>query len=533
MALQKGDLKKWAQACEAFEKQNYGEAISLFQSASENSKICFNLGMCYFAQNKTSDAGYYFSRSVEYDTFLAIGYFMRGVCCLLTKDADAAYWDFNSALEKLRDNDFIDYTQMKLKYKIYRSQILFNMAASLVEGGRDASELIAEAQRCPDVHEDQKATFQSGLAGLMKGQKCKPLTVDNKLFNPPLSQQPGARGGRGTERAESKPPAPTNSLPATPSRSAPEPAPSPVRATPATPARSFEPQPTNVNRAAVAPAPVPARQQVKPATPKATLPATPKASLPATPKAKPVELMKLTVFYKDKRFVEVPKDNPSYPDLVSRIEQKFGTPNLLVKYQNPSTQYIEAITSQQDLDEALARGFAELYVNRKGETNIFEPEPPSEAPEPEPEPAPENGEEEWLEAYTPDGEVYYYSTITGETAWEKPEPKPKVVAKPTPVKTQVQSNSSFRNNASSAVAPKTTSYTAPQTQTKSTASSTATKQQSGYFSRQRTESFVEPPQGVVKKAVQKESEWQEAWTDDGQKYYYNIYTYETAWDPPS
>ena len=124
---------------------------------------------------------------------------MRGVCCLLTKDADAAYWDFNSALEvcvhmlkthfqKLRDNDFIDYTQMKLKYKIYRSQILFNMAASLVEGGRDASELIAEAQRCPDVHEEQKAAFQSGLSGMMKGQvrdkKCPPDFC--RLVNPSL-----------------------------------------------------------------------------------------------------------------------------------------------------------------------------------------------------------------------------------------------------------------------------------------------------------------------------------------------------------
>lgn len=227
--------------------------------------------------------------------------------------------------------------------------------------------------------------------------------------------------------------------------------------------------------------------------------------------------------------MEVPKDAPSYPDLVSRIEMKFGTPNLLVKYQNPSTKYIEAITSQQDLDEALARGFAELYVNRKGETNIFEPEPPEETPEPEPEPEPAaQDEEEWKEAYTPDGEVYYYSTITGETVWEKPEPKPKVVAKAAPVKTPVQSNSSFRNNA---VSPKTNSYVAPQTQTKSSGMS----KQPSYSSarRQRTESFVEPPQGVIKKAVQKESEWQEAWTDDGQKYYYNIYTYETAWDPPN
>lgn len=44
------------------------------------------------------------------------------------------------------------------------------MAVSLVEGGRDASELIAEAQRSTQMHDDQKATFQSGLAGLMKGQ---------------------------------------------------------------------------------------------------------------------------------------------------------------------------------------------------------------------------------------------------------------------------------------------------------------------------------------------------------------------------
>jgi hypothetical protein len=273
--------------------------------------------------------------------------------------------------------------------------------------------------------------------------------------------------------------------------------------------------------AAPAPAPTPARQ-AKPQAPKAALPAAPKASLPAAPVAKKhVEMMKLTVFYKDKRFVEIPKDGPSYPDLVSRIEQKFGTPNLLVKYQNPSTQYVQAITSQQDFEEALSLGFAELYVNRKGETNIFEPEPPADEPAPAPEPAPQEEEDEWREAYSPDGEVYYYSTITGETAWEKPQTKPKVVPKIAPVKTQVQSNNtSFRNNTVAA---------SPKSNSSSSLNQTKSKQPTG---RMRTESFLEPPQGVIKTAVQKESEWQEVWTDDGQKYYYNIYTYATVWDPP-
>lgn len=101
--------------------------------------------------------------------------------------------------------------------------------------------------------------------------------------------------------------------------------------------------------------------------------------------------------------MEIPKDNPVYNDVKSRVELKFGANGLLLKYQMTSgTQNvmsrlillgeIKTIKNQTDLNEAVARtitiyviinnnpeGLTDMYVNKPGEVNEFEPKPPNAA----------------------------------------------------------------------------------------------------------------------------------------------------------
>jgi hypothetical protein len=69
---------------------------------------------------------------------------MRGVCLLFMGDYDGAYYELAAALEvatlqlnllfqRLRDHEFIDYTQLKLEYKLVKYIITSNFHSNLLD----------------------------------------------------------------------------------------------------------------------------------------------------------------------------------------------------------------------------------------------------------------------------------------------------------------------------------------------------------------------------------------------------------------
>ena len=92
-----------------------------------------------------------------------------------------------------------------------------------------------------------------------------------------------------------------------------------------------------------------------------------------------------------------------------KIEKKFGTSGLVIKYQNSYGQVV-ALGTQQDLEAAVAEMAAVLYVNKPNETNQYEPASTKQ----------EKSTSDWIEYTTGDGQAYYYNTVTGETTWELP-----------------------------------------------------------------------------------------------------------------
>ncbi|KAJ2723982.1 hypothetical protein GGI07_002269 [Coemansia sp. Benny D115] len=99
----KAELEQWDQAVELFDAGQFERSRELF----------------------AIDA---YSNALELDNYLVVAYFQRGVAKMVLKMNKEALSDFNSALKYLRDNEFIDYTQIGLDYKVYTCEVLYNRA---------------------------------------------------------------------------------------------------------------------------------------------------------------------------------------------------------------------------------------------------------------------------------------------------------------------------------------------------------------------------------------------------------------------
>ena len=60
------------------------------------------------------------------DKYLAVAYFQQGVSNFLVGDFEEALANFNDTLLYLRGNNYIDYEQLGLKFKLYSCEVLFN-----------------------------------------------------------------------------------------------------------------------------------------------------------------------------------------------------------------------------------------------------------------------------------------------------------------------------------------------------------------------------------------------------------------------
>ena len=85
-------------------------------------------------------------------------YFQRGVSNFLLTRYDAACNDFSSALLYIRGNQFINYEQLGLKFKLFSAEVLFNRSLTQIYMGQLQQGLadMQDAQR-------EKATEEHGV----------------------------------------------------------------------------------------------------------------------------------------------------------------------------------------------------------------------------------------------------------------------------------------------------------------------------------------------------------------------------------
>ncbi|XP_074187532.1 NADPH oxidase activator 1 isoform X5 [Rhinolophus sinicus] len=127
-----GDLvRDWQRGAQAVERGDWGCALQLFSSVPDPpARICFNVGCVHLLAGDPEAALQAFDKAVTKDSCMAVGFFQRGVANFQLGRFQEALSDFRLALEQLRGNAAIDYTQLGLRFRLQAWEVLFNVASA-------------------------------------------------------------------------------------------------------------------------------------------------------------------------------------------------------------------------------------------------------------------------------------------------------------------------------------------------------------------------------------------------------------------
>lgn len=137
----KQTIIEWQQAVDHFDIKNYDQSIELFNSFASNSKHYLNLGILNHKINNLDEAIEAFSMCVKLDKHSAVGYFARGSVFFSLNLTELALQDFHFAYDALRNNSYIDYSQLGLQFLLHESLIVHNIALCFLALGRTAKGL--------------------------------------------------------------------------------------------------------------------------------------------------------------------------------------------------------------------------------------------------------------------------------------------------------------------------------------------------------------------------------------------------------
>ncbi|KAF8178509.1 NADPH oxidase regulator NoxR [Mycena galopus ATCC 62051] len=145
----KAELETWAAALQAYDADDFVQALDIFSGIADSSKIVTNVGIIYATLGEHEEAVERFTEATRLDPHLAVAYFQCGVSNFLLERYELAYKDFEVALLHLRGNQSIKYEQLGLDFILYSAEVLFNRGLSLIYMGRMAEGLsdMEEANR--------------------------------------------------------------------------------------------------------------------------------------------------------------------------------------------------------------------------------------------------------------------------------------------------------------------------------------------------------------------------------------------------
>ncbi|XP_020837448.1 NADPH oxidase activator 1 [Phascolarctos cinereus] len=165
----RGLVKGWHEAVQALDREEWDLALELFSRIKEpSSKICFNMSCVLLLTGNPEAALQALDQTVTKDSCLAVGFFLRGMVHFQLERFPEALSDYVQALVNLRNNTFIDYKQLGLRYKLQAWEVLYNMAAVQCQLG-----LWEEATKCLEKAiskrpEGSSATLEAALDRIQK-----------------------------------------------------------------------------------------------------------------------------------------------------------------------------------------------------------------------------------------------------------------------------------------------------------------------------------------------------------------------------
>ncbi|KAJ2644746.1 hypothetical protein IW137_001999, partial [Coemansia sp. RSA 1287] len=137
---------------------------------ADSAKIHFNIGLILGRKGNHAGAMEAYNKALELDQYLVVAYFQRGVAHMVLNENASALDDFNSALKYLRDNEFIDYTQIGLDYKVYTCEVMYNRALCFFCLGQEEDALADLADASKRAVEERHSWIKKAIAS--NGMDC-------------------------------------------------------------------------------------------------------------------------------------------------------------------------------------------------------------------------------------------------------------------------------------------------------------------------------------------------------------------------
>ncbi|KAJ5247700.1 hypothetical protein N7468_002683 [Penicillium chermesinum] len=177
----KQEIETWVAALEAYDKNNFEEALRQFDQIADTSKILFNCGVIYATLGEHGRAVECYQQAVGLDRYLAIAYFQQGVSNFLLGDFEEALANFNDTLLYLRGNTSIDYEQLGLNFRLFSCEVLFNRGSGICCQGKVTEDhnVIDDAIR---EHADGYTVFSIPVGALYRPNPAKVKNLKTKDY---------------------------------------------------------------------------------------------------------------------------------------------------------------------------------------------------------------------------------------------------------------------------------------------------------------------------------------------------------------
>ncbi|KAJ6468247.1 hypothetical protein C8R45DRAFT_1018028 [Mycena sanguinolenta] len=131
----KDELKLWQDARNGINDGDYKKTLRCFSRMPPSATISTNMGLLHAAMGDHEKALRRFTDATERDSYLTISYFQRGVSHFLLERYRPAGRDFKRAWLSLRGNEEINYEQLGLNFRLFASEVLFNLGLSRIRLG--------------------------------------------------------------------------------------------------------------------------------------------------------------------------------------------------------------------------------------------------------------------------------------------------------------------------------------------------------------------------------------------------------------
>lgn len=192
MASAVQNTEQWSEAVQLFEKGQLMKSVQKFGKLANSSKIFFNIGVIFQLLERHKEAISEFTKAVKRDPYFSVAYFLRGISQHLLGELDDSVNSFCDALDHMRGNDEIDYTQLGFAYQLYACEIFYNCALSYSKLGNDetALELLQNAASIKQLPEHD--VIDKAMRARCRGFDLFQLPPD-LIFKPPVSKVEGIK----------------------------------------------------------------------------------------------------------------------------------------------------------------------------------------------------------------------------------------------------------------------------------------------------------------------------------------------------